>query len=228
MILSFSHVTFSVGHASRRRRVLHDVSFSLSRGEIVALVGPSGEGKTTVINLATGLLTPDEGIIDTLGVEVSSAPDMNVSRLRAQRIGVVFQSFHLLPRESALENVLLPAYFGARPAYDMRERAATLRERAGLEGWRDVAAIELSEGQRQRVAIARALLQGPELVLADEPTGNLDDVAALKVLRLLIDEVRRENGTLLIATHDQRCLGLVDKTLVLRQGRIGTPDTPEA
>ncbi len=218
--LTFEEVCLDVGKTPHKKIVLSHASFRLRIGEIVALVGPSGSGKTTILNLSTGLLRPNSGRICTLGVEVSAAPDVLVSRLRADKVGFVFQTFHLLPKSTAKENVLLPAYFGKTPASALRERSDLLIDRVGLAGWADVPAIELSEGQRQRIAIARALLSGPELVLADEPTGNLDDSSAQRVLSLLIGEVRREKGTLLIATHDRRCLDLVDRTLLLKDGRL--------
>lgn len=220
MILSFRNTTFGIGLKADRRVILRDISFSLNPGEIVALVGSSGVGKTTVLNLASGLLHPDEGSIQTLGVELKTATDEEISRLRASEIGIVFQGFHLLPQHNALYNILLPAYFSDHPAHQYAERAEVLLDRIGLSESAHISAVDLSEGQRQRIAIARALLTRPRLVLADEPTGNLDDHSARRVLNLLITEVRREQGTLLIATHDRRCLDLVDRILYLAKGSI--------
>lgn len=226
--LRFEDVSYAVGQPPNRRQIIEQASFQVDQGQIVALVGPSGCGKTTILNLATGLLQPDRGIAYTLGVVVSSASDAEVASLRAEHVGFVFQTFHLLPHATALENVILPAYFGSVNAREKRNRAMELLERVGLFEWQHVAAIELSEGQRQRVAIARALLTRPALVFADEPTGNLDDESAETVLSLLISEVKRERGTLFIATHDRRCLALVDRTMAMRNGTvIPSEDAPE-
>lgn len=224
MVLSFQNVSLAVGKGAYRRRILSQASFSLERGEIIALIGPSGEGKTTVINMATGLIRPQEGSVITLGMNIGSATDYELSRLRAKRIGIVFQNFQLIPRLSALENILLPAHFGDAVVGSFHERARELLDRVGLSQWSGVDAVELSEGQRQRVAIARALLMRPGLILADEPTGNLDDAAALQVLKLIINEVRRENDTLFVATHDRRCLDLMDRVIVLNSGRISAAE----
>ena len=215
MILSFKLVSFTIGTKSERRFILRDTSFSLESGEVVALVGSSGVGKTSILNLASGLLQPDSGSIQTLGVSLSDATDEDISRLRSSQIGIVFQGFHLLPQQTALYNILLPSYFSDTPARHFAKRAELLLDRIGLSDSANIAAVDLSEGQRQRIAIARALLMHPRLVLADEPTGNLDDQSARRVLNLLISEVRREEGTLLIATHDRRCLDLVDRILYL-------------
>jgi len=222
MIISFSQIRFSIGPKAEKHPILWNVSFSLNAGEVVALVGSSGVGKTTVLNLASGLLRPDEGSIQTLGVDLNEASDEDVSHLRASNIGIIFQGFHLVPQQSALNNILLPAYFTNQPAHQYMARATVLLDRVGLSHAAHIAAVDLSEGQRQRIAIARALLIRPRLVLADEPTGNLDDESARRVLNLLISEVRREQGTLLIATHDRRCLDLVERSLYLNNRTIST------
>jgi ABC-type lipoprotein export system ATPase subunit len=218
--LVFDDVSYWVGQPPNRKQIIERASFHVDRGEVVALVGPSGCGKTTILNLATGLLRPERGTISTLGVTVSQAEDTVVASLRAEQVGFVFQTFHLLPNATALQNVFLPAYFGRTLAREKRSRAEELLERVGLSPWKEVSAIELSEGQRQRVAIARALLTRPALVFADEPTGNLDDESARTVLNLLISEVKRERGTLFIATHDRRCLALVDRTMVMASATV--------
>ena len=222
--LIFDDVSFEVGQPDSRKQIIEHTSFRVDRGQVGALVGPSGCGKTTVLNLATGLLKPQQGTVCTLGVVVSSAPDAEVASLRAEQVGFVFQTFHLLPQATALQNVILPAYFGSVRAHEQMGRAVELLERVGLAEFHQVAAIELSEGQRQRVAIARALLTRPALVFADEPTGNLDDTSADTVLGLLISEVQRERGTLFIATHDRRCLALVDRIMVMRDKTVSSSE----
>jgi len=199
---------------------LAGVSFRIMTGEIAALIGSSGSGKTTILNVISGLRRPSSGTVSVLGVDVDVAPDHVLASLRARHVGIVFQSFHLVPGASALDNVMLPAFFGERPARESRVRACELLERVGLGEWVGEAAIDLSEGQRQRVAIARALLTRPSLVLADEPTGNLDDATAATILSLLVEGVRLEGATLLLATHDRRCLSLVERTLRVEHGRV--------
>ncbi len=211
-----AHVGVDLGGS----RILDDVSFRVMPQEVVGLVGPSGCGKTTILHVVAGLRRASRGMVHVLGVDLGSASDRTVSRLRARHIGIVFQRFHLLPRESALDNVLMPAFFGDTPARKARERAYALLERVGLGPWARTPAVDLSEGQRQRVAIARALLNDPALVLADEPTGNLDDASARTTLSLLVDAVRERGGTLLLSTHDHRCLGLVDRTLQVADGTV--------
>ncbi|MBN1426332.1 ABC transporter ATP-binding protein [Candidatus Fermentibacteria bacterium] len=201
-------------------QILSDVSLEIMPGEVVALVGPSGSGKTTILNVIAGLLPPRSGSVSVLGVDMVRAGDSERARLRAGEIGIVFQGFHLVPDASALENVVLPAYFGATLATESRQRARDLLQRVGLAEWADSAAVDLSEGQRQRVAIARALLAHPSLVLADEPTGNLDDRSAETILSLLVEIVRDGDATLILATHDSRCLGRVQRTIRIDQGRI--------
>lgn len=205
------------------RSILSDVTFRVSPGEVVALVGPSGSGKTTILTVMCGLRRPTSGFVSVCGVDVTRASDRTLARLRARRVGMVFQSFHLMPGQSALDNVMLPAFFGEHPAPQMRARARHLLEQVGLGELMHEAAIDLSEGQRQRVAIARALLAGPSLVLADEPTGNLDDAAAATILSLLEDGARKEAATLILATHDRRCLARVTRTLRVDRGRVEAP-----
>ncbi|MCU0612407.1 MAG: ABC transporter ATP-binding protein [Candidatus Eisenbacteria bacterium] len=211
-------VGFAVG--KNRRDILVNACMQVMPGEICALVGPSGSGKTTILNMISGLLRPTAGSLTVLGVDVGRARDRELARLRSRRMGIVFQNFHLLPGMTSTENALLPAYFGCAPAGEYRARVRDLLGRLGLAPWLDAAAENLSEGQRQRVAIARALLLRPALVLADEPTGNLDDSSAATILSLLIEGAREEGSSLLLATHDRRCLQVVERTFVVDQGRV--------
>jgi lipoprotein-releasing system ATP-binding protein len=201
--------------------VLHGLDLTLAPGEFVALTGPSGSGKSTLLNLIGLLDRPTGGEIHLQGTATSTLPDEERTRLRARRLGFIFQFHHLLPAFTALENVELPLLSdrGRRDA-EMRERARALLDEVGLSDRVDYAASDLSGGQQQRVAIARALVNAPPLVLADEPTGNLDTETGHQVMRLL----RRFNHTsgtaFLIVTHDDHIAEQCDRIVHMVDGRI--------
>ena len=201
--------------------VLHGIDFVLRGGEFAALIGPSGSGKSTLLNLIGLLDRPTSGAIRIVGRQTSGLDDEGLTRLRGKAIGFVFQFHHLLPAFSALENVMLPAMADrGRPDEAMRRRAALLLERVGLGERLHDRADRLSGGQQQRVAIARALVMSPALVLADEPTGNLDTQAADGVFELL-RQIHREEGTaFLVVTHDPRMAARCDRIVELVDGRI--------
>ncbi|MEQ1902054.1 MAG: ABC transporter ATP-binding protein [Devosia sp.] len=185
--------------------VLKGLDLMIGRGDRVALVGPSGSGKSTLLNILGTLMRPTSGAFEMLGLSLIGAKDVDLTEFRNQHIGFVFQAHHLLPDFTALENVMFPAATrrGREVASD-RRRAAELLNRVGLSDRRDFPAGKLSGGQKQRVAVARALMNQPELVLADEPTGNLDRESADRVMALLI-EINGEDGTtFLISTHDEQ------------------------
>lgn len=202
---------------TERVAALRNVSFEVAAGEMVALVGPSGCGKSTTLNLAGGVDRPDSGRVTVCGVDIGLAGESDLARLRRRRIGVVFQAFHLMPQLTAEENVALPlALDGVRD----RARARELLRRVGLEHRRGHFPGELSGGEQQRTAVARALVHRPALVLADEPTGNLDSASGEAVL-LLLEELRREEGAaLLLATHDERIAARADRVIGMRDGAI--------
>jgi putative ABC transport system ATP-binding protein len=196
---------------------LKEVSFTLEPAEMVALMGPSGCGKSTALNLIGGIDRPDGGTLTVCGIDLNRASESDLVRLRRKRVGFVFQAFHLMPHLSVLENVSLPlALDGKRD----EERVRYLLGRVGLSHRLMHYPSELSGGEQQRAAVARALAHRPSLVLADEPTGNLDSESGQSVLRVMI-ELREEEGTaFLVATHDQRVADLKDRTLRLRDGRL--------
>ena len=196
---------------------LADATLSVAAGEMVALVGPSGCGKSTTLNLAAGVDRPDSGRVVVCGVDLGAAAERVLVMLRRRSIGVVFQAFHLMPHLSVAENVTLPlALAGTRDD----GRVAELLERVGLTRRRGHFPGELSGGEQQRTAIARALVHRPRLLLADEPTGNLDSASGAEVLRLL-DELRRlEGAALLLATHDDRLAAAADRVVRMADGRI--------
>lgn len=209
--------------------VLHGIDLTLERGEFTALIGPSGSGKSTLLNLIGLLDRPSAGRLLITGVEAASLADNALTKLRARAIGFVFQSHNLLPAFTAQENVMLPLLAAAgRPNDAMIARAAELIAAVGLTTWAEHLATELSGGQQQRVAIARALIMQPALVLADEPTGNLDTESADSVFDLL-RQVNRDSGTsFLIVTHDPRLAQRCDRIIELMDGRVAADRANQA
>jgi len=199
---------------------LRGVSLTVYRGEMVAIMGPSGSGKTTLLNCLSGLDTIDEGMILIAGKELARLPDDVRSEFRARHMGFVFQLFNLIPVLSALENIELPALLaGIRPS-EARRRAWAVLEQVGLADRAGHKPAELSGGQQQRVAIARALVNQPDIIWADEPTGNLDTETADEVMALL-RRLNRENGqTFVIVTHDPRIGSMCDRVIQMRDGLI--------
>jgi putative ABC transport system ATP-binding protein len=200
-------------------RALDGVDLAIRAGEYVTLTGPSGSGKSTLLNVLGCLDRPDSGSYRLDGIEVRTLDDTAASRVRNRRIGFVFQSFHLLPRLTVLENVLLPMRFSEHPDEQAPRRAQTLLARVGLGDRMGHRPGELSGGQMQRAAIARALVLKPALLLADEPTGNLDSRSAKDVLAL-IDEVHQEGQTVVMVTHDNDVAAHAPRQVRLRDGKI--------
>lgn len=211
--------TFGEGEASAT--VLHGIDLDLEQGELAALLGPSGSGKSTLLTILGTLLRPTSGAHHMLGVDLTGASEAERTRFRAENIGFVFQFHHLLPDLTALENVMVPAAAQAgRETAAMRDRAAELLAAVGLSDRRDYRPAAMSGGQRQRVAVARALMNRPQLVLADEPTGNLDRQSADQVMEL-IGEINREMGTcFLISTHDEHISARCRRRIELLDGRL--------
>ena len=201
--------------------VLHGIDLTLTRGEFAALIGPSGSGKSTLLNLIGLLDRPSGGHLFIDGQETSALPEAAITRLRGQRIGFVFQHHLLIPAFTALENVMMPLLVDrGRPDAAMRQRAGELLASVGLSERANYPASKLSGGQQQRVAIARALTMRPALVLADEPTGNLDTHTADDIFALLREVNLREGTTFLIVTHDPRLAGRCDRIIELVDGSI--------
>jgi len=201
--------------------VLHGIDLELGRGEFAALIGPSGSGKTTLLNLIGLLDRPDAGSVAIAGDDTQSLDQAALTELRGRAIGFIFQYHYLLPAFTALENVMMPV-LAARGRLDraMRATASGLLERVGLAAWSDQKASQLSGGQQQRVAIARALAMNPVLVLADEPSGNLDTGNADAVFDLMRDVNENVGTTFLIVTHDPRLAQRCDRIIELVDGRI--------
>jgi putative ABC transport system ATP-binding protein len=198
---------------------LDQIDLDVGEGDFVAVMGPSGSGKSTLMNILGCLDTPDEGEYRLLDREVSSLDDTAMSRMRNSNIGFVFQSFHLLPRLTALDNVLLPLRFGGRDPATVRPHAIALLERLGLGDRMEHRPNQLSGGQRQRVAIARSLVNTPSLLLADEPTGNLDSRTSEDIMRLFA-ELNRDGQTILMVTHEDEIASHARRLIRMRDGRI--------
>jgi putative ABC transport system ATP-binding protein len=218
-------------HGGEPVHALDGVTLDVPRGSYSAVMGPSGSGKSTLLNLVGCLDSPTEGRIEVAGEDVTTMTERERTRVRGSEIGFVFQTFNLMPRLTAVENVALPMVFQGVGRRERRERAADLLDDVGLADRTDHYPNELSGGQRQRVALARALANDPALVLADEPTGNLDTETGDRVLRLFADLHRRGN-TLLVVTHERRVAEHADRIVHLLDGtierveRVETPRRP--
>lgn len=204
---------------SQEVRALDGVSLSVYKNEYVAIMGPSGSGKSTLMNILGCLDSPDSGRYILNGTDVSEMDDGEMADVRNREIGFVFQSFNLLPRYNALENVALPMVYAGVPAGERRVKAAQALRSVGLEDRMDHRPNELSGGQRQRVALARALINSPSIILADEPTGNLDTHTSVEIMRLF-DEIYRGGNTVIVVTHEEDIAAYAHRVIRLRDGRI--------
>ena len=204
----------------RQHNVLLEVTLDLNPGESVALLGPSGSGKSTLLNLISGMDIPDVGTIEVSGQDLTKLTERERTLFRRRHIGFIFQFFNLIPTLSVLENLLLPLELAGRLDKENLARAAELLRTVGLEGREGAFPDRLSGGEQQRVAVARALVTRPALVLADEPTGNLDREAGEVVLDLLAGLVRDEGSTLVTVTHSRSVAERADRILVLRDGHL--------
>jgi putative ABC transport system ATP-binding protein len=199
---------------------LRDVTLRVERAELVVVTGPSGSGKSTLLNLVGALDRPTSGTVRVAGHDLSSLTEAEQTILRRDRIGFVFQFFNLLPTLSALENVMLPALLAGKDRAATSRRAIGLLDRVGLAARHDHRPDALSGGEMQRVAVARALIQDPPLLLADEPTGNLDAASGSEVLRLLREATAEGGRTVIVVTHDPRVAGLGDRRVRLEHGAV--------
>ncbi len=199
---------------------LNDVNFAVERGEFVAIMGPSGSGKSTLLHLLGGLDTPTSGEVVLAGQPLSQLSDDQITRFRRQKIGFIFQFYNLLPTLTAAENVVLPLLIDGRTASEYKARLQVLLSLVSLEDRASHLPDQLSGGQQQRVAIARAFINDPEIVLADEPTGNLDSRSGKSILDLLRKACRELEATIVIVTHDPRAASYADRVVFLKDGQI--------
>jgi putative ABC transport system ATP-binding protein len=211
-------VDLSLGRGAARVHILRDVALTIGKGEAVGIVGASGSGKSTLLMIMAGLERPDKGEVEIDGVKLGELNEDALARFRGQRIGIVFQSFHLIPTMTALENVAAPLELsGAR---DASKRARAELEEVGLGDRLGHYPAQLSGGEQQRVALARALAPRPSLMIADEPTGNLDEATGRAIIDLMFELPARLGATLALVTHDGALASRCDRVIRMRSGRI--------
>jgi putative ABC transport system ATP-binding protein len=226
-IIQAENVQRHLPQGGRELHILNGISFTVEAGSWLALTGPSGSGKSTLLGILAGIDRPSRGKVFVEGTEISALPEGRLSRLRNEKIGVVFQAYHLIPTLTALENVEAPLYIHPEHRH-ARSMAATMLEQVGLGERMGHFPHQLSGGEQQRVAIARALACGPEILLADEPTGNLDTATSRQVLDLL-HQLRNQLGlTVVMVTHDLAIAGRADRRLHIVDGRIAFGGEPAA
>ena len=209
-------------------RALDGVSLTVPRGQFLSIMGSSGSGKSTLLNLLGALDVPTSGRVRIEGKEISRLADDDLSRFRRDRLGFIFQFFNLLPTMSAVENVILPELLAGKPREELEVKAKALLEQVGLKGRGHHRPDELSGGEMQRVAVARALLAEPALLLADEPTGNLDSKTGAEVLRLIREATRERHLTVVMVTHDPKAAEVGDRLVRLADGHIIGDDRTQA
>ena len=216
--ISLSGVNLSLGRGAARVHILKDIGVNIAAGEAVGLVGPSGSGKSTLLMVAAGLERPDSGNVTVAGQDLGALDEDALARFRGKNVGVVFQSFHLIPTMTALENVAVPLELAG--AVDAFERAGRELAAVGLAERVDHYPAELSGGEQQRVALARALAPHPAILVADEPTGNLDETTGREIIELLFAGHAERGTTLVLVTHDAALARRCDRVVRLRSGRI--------
>jgi putative ABC transport system ATP-binding protein len=213
-------LTKTIDTGTHRVDILKGIDLEVPRGQFAAVMGPSGSGKSTLLGLLAGLDTPTAGTIFLDGQEITGLREDALALVRGRKIGFVFQSYHLIPTLTAEENVLLPMELAGNGSGDGLARARELLERVGLAGRRDHYPVQLSGGEQQRVALARAFMLRPPILMADEPTGNLDSENGRLVLDLLLSLNRQEGTTMVLVTHDEALSANADRRILLRDGRV--------
>lgn len=223
-MLKVSSLTKEYKTGDHTLKATNNISFSVENGEFISLVGQSGSGKSTLLVLLGGLDTPTSGSIEVDGEDLAQKSEHELVKYRCLKLGYVFQSFYLVPNLTALENVMLPMEFAGVLPSERRERAQSLLNQVGISGDKlSRRPGKLSGGEQQRVAIARALANKPKLILADEPTGNLDSTTGKKIFDLLKNISKTEKTTIIIATHDQKIANQADRKLTIVDGHLKQP-----
>jgi len=219
MMFAVRNLVKTIRNGAREVEIIRGISFDVPSRQFVAIMGPSGSGKSTLLGLIAGLDAPTSGIITIDGVDITALREDELAQLRGKKLGFVFQSYHLIPTLTAFENVLLPMEFSG-VSNGATARAEYLLESVGLIERRDHYPVQLSGGEQQRVALARAFMMKPAVLLADEPTGNLDSENGRHVLELLMRLNREEGTTLVLVTHDEMLASQAERRILLRDGRI--------
>lgn len=225
-MISVHHVSMVLAAAGRSVTILDDVSIAIPLKQTVAVVGPSGSGKSTLLGLMAGLDRPTSGSIALDGTDITHLSESRMARFRREKVGYIFQSFHLIPTLTARENVAVPLELGGDRGAG--RRAAELLAAVGLSNRLDHYPVQLSGGEQQRVAVARAFACRPPILLADEPTGNLDTATGAQVIDLLLSLHRDHGTTLVLVTHDQALAGFMERVVSLRDGRVESDSMPSA
>ncbi|MGE0705396.1 MAG: ABC transporter ATP-binding protein [Vicinamibacterales bacterium] len=220
-MIELREVSKTVSSGGEPLTILHPLTTTIPKGQFVAIVGPSGSGKSTLLGLLAGLDAPTTGSVVIDGVDITKLDEDALARLRGEKIGFVFQFFHLIPSLTAYENIVVPMEISGAP--NAGRRADALLEEVGLTGRAHHYPSQLSGGEQQRVALARALANDPPIVLADEPTGNLDSRNGRHIMELLHTVHRSRGATLVLVTHDSELAAIADERLVLRDGRVVDP-----
>src|ERR1700719_1228271 len=216
--ISLSGVNLSLGSGAARVHILKDITLNIGRGEAVGLIGPSGSGKSTLLMVIAGLERPDQGTVMVAGQDIGRLDEDALARFRGRQVGIVFQSFHLIPTMTALENVVVPLELAGNP--DAAQRAAQELNSVGLGDRLHHYPTQLSGREQQRVALARALAPDPAILVADEPTGNLDEATGKQIVDLLFTKHAERGMTLVLVTHDTSLAQRCDRVVRLRSGRI--------
>jgi putative ABC transport system ATP-binding protein len=219
-MISVKNLVKTVETSTHRVEILRDITFDVPASQVIAITGASGSGKSTLLGLLAGLDWPTSGSIQLDGADITRLNEDELALLRGQKIGFVFQAYQLIPTLNALENVLLPAELSGNGRARQTERAEYLLESVGLRDRADHYPAQLSGGEQQRVGIARAFMMQPSILLADEPTGNLDTRNGEHILQLMLKLNREQGTTLVLVTHDQNLTEQADRRIVLRDGRI--------
>jgi putative ABC transport system ATP-binding protein len=216
--IALAGVNLALGRGAARVHILKDIDLNIGHGEAIGMVGPSGSGKSTLLMVMAGLERPDTGSVMVAGETLNSLDEDALAQFRGRNIGIVFQSFHLIPTMTALENVAVPLELAG--ASDALERAAQELDAVGLSARRDHYPAELSGGEQQRVALARALVPNPAILIADEPTGNLDEATGTEIIDLMFKRHVERRTTLVLVTHDPGLAARCDRVVRLRSGKI--------